>query len=59
MKPAGRIWKKDFKLSKRILEAFNEDGSIEMELLKGISRGCLEGLNERHAQGKCQYCNSF
>ena len=54
MKPAGSDWKKNVKQSKRILEAFNEDGAIEMELLKGISRGCLEGLKKRHAQGKCQ-----
>ena len=39
---------------KLILEALKEDGSIDMELLKGISRGCLEVLQERHAKGKCQ-----
>ena len=53
MKPAGLNWKRDLKRSKPILEALNEDGSINMELLKKISRRCLEGLKERHAQGKC------
>ena len=37
-----------------ILQALNENGSIDMELLKGICRGCLERLREKHAKGKSQ-----
>ena len=39
---------------KPILKALNEDGSIDMELLKRICRGCLKGLKKRHDEGKCQ-----
>ena len=38
---------------KSVLEALY-DGSIDMELLKRICRGCLAGLQEKHAKGKCQ-----
>ena len=51
MNPTRLQWKKDVK---PILEALSEDGSMDMMLLKGIARGCLEGLKERHAKGKCQ-----
>ena len=37
-----------------ILEALSVDGLIDVELLKEISRGCLEGLKRRHADEKCQ-----
>ena len=42
------------KTTKLILEALSEDGSIDMELLKLISLGCLEELKKRHDEGKCQ-----
>ena len=54
MEQANSNWKIDVKRSKPILEALNEDGSISMEFLKGIGRGCLEGLKERHDQKKCE-----
>ena len=42
------------KQEKPILEALSEDGSIDMELLKEIIRGCLEELKKRHDEGKFQ-----
>ena len=39
---------------KPILEALNEDGSIDMELLKQISLGCLKKLMERHSRNECK-----
>ena len=42
------------KTTKLILEALSEDGSIDIKLLKKISRGCLKELKKRHNEGKCQ-----
>ena len=39
-------------LLKPILEALNEDGSINTELLKQISQGCFRELNRRHLKKK-------
>ena len=38
---------------KPFLEALNEDGSIDMDMLKRICQGCLKGLKEKHAAGIC------
>ena len=40
--------------TKPILEVLSEDGSIDMEFLKQISRRCLERLKARRAEEKCQ-----
>ena len=42
------------KTTKLILEALSEDGSIDIKLLKKISRGCLKELREKHDEGKSQ-----
>ena len=39
---------------KPILEALNEDGSIDIELLKQISQECLIELNKRHDKLECK-----
>ena len=39
-------------LKNSVLETLNEDGSIDMELLKQISRECLRELNRRHFKRK-------
>lgn len=36
------------------LEALYDDGSIDFELLKGISLECLKILKEKHRMGKCK-----
>ena len=54
MATARHLWNKAVKRPKPILEALGEDGSIDMELLKEICRGCLEALEERLAKGKCK-----
>ena len=41
-------------LKRPIIEALCEDGSMDMELLKKISRRSLQQLKNRHADGKCQ-----
>ena len=42
------------KQAKPILEALNEDGTIDIELLKEISLECLKKLKKKHAKEKCQ-----
>ena len=49
MATVRNLWNKAVKRPKPILEALEEDGSIDMELLKKICRGCLGGLT-----GKCE-----
>ena len=44
---------KAVKRQKPILEALRKDGSIDMELLKEVCRGCLAKLMKRHAKEKC------
>ena len=55
MATVRHLWNKAVKRPRSILEALNEDGSIDMELLKEICLGCLAKLMKRHAKEICKW----